>query len=904
MKKIFKMLMVTVIGCFGFTISASAEEYGTEFQKFSPNGTITITSSSLESKDNVVNSYINVWNQENKTNFMLDRGTCNEAYDTCTISLNDENGGAVEQHEIQIKYEEKYSDQFQKIGKDMITITSTTTGSKLNLISSHAYAFSEQGKTMYSVGNCNADYTMCDVALYSSYEVDGGVNYIEVERHAMKIKYEEKYSDQFQAIAKDGKLTLYGDTMGTPMDMIRAYTVRLSEYGKVSYFVGECNADATVCDIVRSDYQKVEGQDYYTTKEVERHIVRITYNKEYSEQFKELTNDGTITIKSGTVGEKRNLINYYLNQFSEWGYNAPTRVEYSIGTCNTDYTMCDIIRTDYQRVEGTNTYKAKKSESHALKINYKEEYSEQFQKVTNGTLTLHGTTIGEKQNLVHNYMSRLNDSENYWFTVYDCNADQSVCDIVLQKNIRTEEYSTLKEIERHPVTIVYGEEEFSDVFKRLTDNKQLAIQSIKPADAEEADLIMGTYLKSFDTENGHFYVSTCSEDFSMCDVYSTETGETHALNITYESNLDASILKIVNDMIAKYPEGKMFLLEDLELINYIVSKNYSKDFGNENQMINFSSEAKAYLGNMTGILDARMGWGDPFTSGCAGGFAIMYNNTIYGMLKRGGAQQNNVIYIPDTTEDTIAAYIVAAQKRINTYLKNESVKVTYGGKVSEYISDESEIEWISDNLGFDISKIESYYNVTHNENMIPFLIIKDSSKIKEEVKYENNDIVTGISISTTSPDVPLDTTIQATEITKENTQYQEITAKLKIKEAIIYDLKLFSSTTKQFISKLKDGLFQVKIPIPESMLNKNLAAYYIREDGKIEEHPITVMDGLAYFTTDHFSVYTITEKIELEDVITEKVPNTYDGIMHYVGLGVVGLIGLSISGLTYKKKEQ
>lgn len=897
-KKIFKMLLVTLIGCFGFTISASAEEYGTEFQKLVGDGTITITSTSTGSKLGLVQAYMSHWNEEYKTQFRVQN--CSDSYDTCTVVLDSNN---YEQHDIQIKYQETYSDQFKNVTDGSLIVHSTTNGAIQGLLNNYLIGLKNEG-TSFMIGSCNEDKSICDIVRYEQYPVENSEYYnsVEVERHAIKITYQEEYSEQFKKITSNGTLTLYGDTMGTQMDMLRDYVMRFTEYGKVSYTIGECNTDATVCDLIRLDYEKVEGSDYYTTKEVERHIVKVTYNKGYSEQFKEITNDGTITIKSGTVGEKRNLINYYVNQFSQWGYSSPTRAEYSVSTCNEDYTMCDIIRLDYKKVEGQDTYTLEKTERHAIKINYKEEYSEEFKKVANGTLTLHGTTIGEKKDLLRNYMNRFYN-ENYSYYVNECNEDQTVCDIVLQKNIVMEDYSTSREIERHAVKIVYGEEQFSDVFKKVTENNQLTIKSIKPATAEEADLILGAYLKSFDTENGHFYIGNCSDGGSICDVYSTETGETHALNITYESNLDAGILKIVNDMIARYPDGKMFLVEDLELINYIVSKNYSQDFGNENQMINFSSEAKAYLGNMTGILDARMGWGDPFTSGCAGGFAIMYNNTIYGMLTNGGAQQNNVIYIPETTEDTIEAYIAAAQKRINTYLKNENVKVTYGGKVSEYVSDESEIEWVSDNLGFDISKIESYYNVTYNENTIPFLIIKDSSKVKEEVEYKNDDIITGISISTTSPDVPLDTIIQATEITKDNEQYQEITTKLNVKEALIYDLKLFSSTTNQFISKLKDGLFQVRIPIPESMLNKNLAAYYIHEDGTIEEHPITVMDGVAHFTTNHFSVYTITEKIELEDAIKEKVPNTYDGIMNYVGLGVVGLIGLSITGLTYKKKE-
>ncbi len=893
------MLLVTVIGCLGFATNVNAEEYGTEFQKFTSDGTITITSGSLEAKGNLVTAYLQQWNQKNNTQFVL--GSCNEAYDTCTIALNDANGN-YEEHDIQIKYAEKYSDVFKKIGTDAITITNTTNGSVSNIIYLHLNNFSND-QYSYWLGTCNEDSTQCDIILRETYKMENGsTNSVEIERHTVKVNYKEEYSEQFKKITSNGTLTLYGDTYRTPIDMIRDYLAPFNVYATPSYdsySVFNCNADSTVCDIVRSTVDTTN----YNQKELERHVVKVTYQKGYSEEFKKATN-GSLIIKSNSIDQYTNFVNIYFNPFNAHDYDASSYKSYNIRSCNEDKSICDVALYEHTKQENGN-YTVKQLETHAIKITYKEEYSEEFKKLTNGTITLHGSTIGEKRNLLSNYLNSIT-SDSYYFSVRSCNEDQTVCDIALHQSVQTGDSSTTYEVERHPVKIVYGEEQFSDVFKRLTTNNQLPIKSVTPTDIETADLIVGSYLRAFDTENGYFYVGACSDDYTTCDVYSTETGETHALKIAYETNLDPNISAIVNNMIAAYPDGKMFLLEDLELINYLVSKNFKdNDFGNENLMINFSSEAKAYLGNMTGVLDARMGWGDPFTSGCAGGFAIMYNNTIYGMLKQGGAQKNNVIYISDTTENKNEAYIVAAQKRINAYLKNDSVKITYGGKVSDLIdiSNKDEVEFISEELGYDITKIESYYNLTYGENTIPFLIIKNSSKVKEEVEYKNNDFVTGISIETTSPDVPLDTTIQVTEITKENEQYQEITSKLKVKDAIIYDLKLFSSTAKQFISKLKDGLFQVKIPIPETMLNKELVAYYIHDDGTIEEHPITVMDGLAHFTTNHFSVYTIAEKRVAEDAITENVPNTYDGIMNYIGLGIVGLIGISITGITYKKKE-
>ncbi len=978
MKKIFKMLMVTVIGCFGFAISASAEEYGTEFQKFASDGSITITSNKFDlaagGKGELVSHYLTSWNQLNKTRFVL--GLCDGTYETCTIVLNDENGGIAEQHDIQIKYEEKYSDQFKKLTADgSLTVNGSTISDKTLFIYAKLNSYETDDYTYVSSG-CNEDKSICDIVLYQKIKENGVSSTVEVERHAINIKYTNIVSDQFKQLTVDGNLTVNGSTIGDKSNLI--YT-KLNSYetDDYSYMLGTCNEGKTTCDIVL--YKRIKNNNSITLKEMERHAVNIKYTDVVSDQFKQLTADGNLTVNGSTIGDKMSLLNYVIGTYNTNDYS------YSVSMCNEDKTRCDIVLKQYIR-EGNST-RIKEIERHAVNMKYTNTVSEEFKKnIPNGTITVNGTTIGEKRNLINDtlslYATPYSEENRYYYYVNQCNEDSSICDVVLQKtenkdgnyhsytidyqavkikytnttseqfkqdvgdtitlhgttideNKRTlvynyinsltqdkkftytadrcnedgsscdivlrfvdNDYNTIG-IERHVVKIVYGEEQFSDTFKTLTNNKQLVVKSVKPTSVEEADLLIGAYLKTFGTENDYFYVSGCNEEYSICDVVSSKTGETHSLNITYETNLDANISKIVSDMVAKFPENKGFILEDLELLNYFVSKNYtSSRFGDESTMLNFSSETKAYLGNMTGILDTRMGMGGPFGFSSWGGFAIAYNNTIYAVINRGGMTATNVIYIPDTTEDTVEAYITAAQKRINNYLKNETVKVTYGGKVSEL----ADAEYIED-LGFDASKVIDYYEFTYNNVTSQYLIVKDSSKIKEEVEYKNNDIVTGISISTTSADVPLDTTIQATEIPKESQQYQEITSRLKVKEAVIYDLKLFSSTTKQFISKLENGLFQVRIPIPESMLNKDLAAYYIREDGKIEEHPITVMDGHAHFTTDHFSVYTITEKIESEDVITEKVPNTYDGITNYVGLGMVGLIGLSITGFTYKRKE-
>ena len=95
------------------------------------------------------------------------------------------------------------------------------------------------------------------------------------------------------------------------------------------------------------------------------------------------------------------------------------------------------------------------------------------------------------------------------------------------------------------------------------------------------------------------------------------------------------------------------------------------------------------------------------------------------------------------------------------------------------------------------------------------------------------------------------------------------------------------------IEKLDNGKFEVRIPIPESMKGKTLIVYYFASDGT--KHPYEV-DGYAVFETDHFSTYTLAEKVGVD------TPDTYDGIATSFVIGIVSLCTL-IGIVIYLKKR-
>lgn len=465
-------------------------------------------------------------------------------------------------------------------------------------------------------------------------------------------------------------------------------------------------------------------------------------------------------------------------------------------------------------------------------------------------------------------------------------------------------------------------EEYSDAYKKLTTDDTLEVKSITPKNEAEADYFITSYVNTFDNGPYTFYMAGCNEDYTVCNVRmgnlkDDSLSEEHELKITYSLAND-DVAKVIED-VAKSITKPYFTINDLELINFLVNTGYTPDsIGTrfDNEAINYSSEIKETLGNphVTAKIDLRQGGSDPFSSGGAGALILMYDGVIYKAIENGGIGRDQIIYIPDETPDTTKDYIAAAEKRISDYLKSEEVEITYAGAMGEY--PEYDFESF-----VDVNKtLKEYYELSYNDYLYNFLIVKDSSKIKKEMVTETQDVETNIKITTTSPSVPLDTVIQVKPILATDEKFTEITKKLEVKEAVIYDLKLYSASVNEYISKLDDGTFSVTVPIPENLKGKDLIAYYIHDDGKIDEHDVTFDDEKKYvtFNTYHFSIYTIAEKKVNDTVVTPPVdendkedttkeetnknnPSTYDGISLYYTLGILSLIGIAGSVIVLKK---
>ena len=136
----------------------------------------------------------------------------------------------------------------------------------------------------------------------------------------------------------------------------------------------------------------------------------------------------------------------------------------------------------------------------------------------------------------------------------------------------------------------------------------------------------------------------------------------------------------------------------------------------------------------------------------------------------------------------------------------------------------------------------------------------------QNIKFKKIDIDTDLEVNSEDTSIPLDTNLNVEEISN-GEKYNKLMKLLNLRESEIFDISLYSQTKEDYIRKLENGKFEVRIPLKEEFKNKKLAVYYVDDDNKITEYPVKIENGYAVFETDHFSTYTLGVKeneLELE----------------------------------------
>ena len=348
-------------------------------------------------------------------------------------------------------------------------------------------------------------------------------------------------------------------------------------------------------------------------------------------------------------------------------------------------------------------------------------------------------------------------------------------------------------------------------------------------------------------------------------------------NTMIKKNIDSYIeklAKIQGKSEYGYYNTYYFELTDLNLINYYVTSN-TKELSSSNfsKITNYTEDVKKFFDNadLTYEIDVRAGVNyTPFNTRAFGNLIVSYNGLRYAAQESVGARTKEILYVPSDTEINDESLINAALKRLKEYMPNNKITITKGKSLNTYLDDANqEIDFTEIT---DLTKTTDHtYTFNFGDFTVDFLIVADSSKMTVPVFAAKN-LEKDITVTSKESSIPLDT----------------------------LDITLFSNVKNSKITKLENGIFEVTMPVPTDLEGKNLAIYYVTEDGKVEEHEVTIKDGYATFQTNHFSIYTLAEKTN--SIVN---PKTGDNISLYIILSISSLIMLTVCSicLSYKNKR-
>ena len=461
-------------------------------------------------------------------------------------------------------------------------------------------------------------------------------------------------------------------------------------------------------------------------------------------------------------------------------------------------------------------------------------------------------------------------------------------------------------------------QELVDFYNELAPNKEIELNSVDPGETMFAESIITSALREYE-KDGYTLYGYNSGTKSYIDITKgsyDEEGYMHQIfEVTYKYQTpNESVKAIVDDVASKLDFtfesfndiNNYFIIEDLENINYRYSTSDVKDISKaDNLIVNYSSKIHNLVGNaaVDFIFDIRAGFDGGFINGTIGPMNIVYNGMVYNNVDPVGFVMSNVIYVPDDTETSREAFIEAAKTKIESYLKNVNVEITYGGNINDL--DEQDYKFY--NYGQYISIIDTsksngeWYNVKLGDKTYKYIICKDSSKMN--VPFVNTkDINSNVYVTTESFQAPLDSKVSAKALDKNSDEFKSIIQKLGVSDGLSYDFKMYSGSVGTYISKLDNGNFRVYIPATN--LKEGSVAYYLKDDGTREEYKLTFTDdGYAWFETNHFSIYTITDKIS-DNVNKTMNPETGDSIIKYIavfGVCILGIGAVSVYMLKSKK---
>ena len=670
------------------------------------------------------------------------------------------------------------------------------------------------------------------------------------ELNASFVGYNDNLSEDYK--------NMIGNEITINADELNDETIRYA----ISFpliFLG-CSSDYSYCDI-----------GYYNKDKVEIHKIKINLNSTYSENFMKafnVKNDKTIDI----LLDKNMNFNYFFNSF----YDKETNNYYHYN-CNNG--ICNLTLSNY-----FDNYR----EEHVVSYNAIETTpTKYYLENVNSVVEFYPGQNKNAYNML-NYNNKFNKTNSDIIIITNnCDKETNKCDTA----IRNEEGN----IEIHKSDILMKEGKSPEYLSYFMDDK-IKLNSIYVDNQEYLSMISSAYLMSL-TKTFSYLTNYQNNDAILHFNYFEE----QPIKVEFEKE-NSKQKEIVDKYLKKIDNSDLsFKIEDLEFINSFYYNTTDNNLSVNYNTVELSNTIKNIVDDkhINYYYELNSGAGDELYEDVSGNIILYYDGIAYGMTENKiRTIKNHVIYIPDETPESVNEYILAAQKRVDEYLgKNSGVVIEFSRATNK-----GNVQY----LDLDFSKFDNnIYKIKMGNREESVIIIKDSNKMKKPSFYAT-DVINNIIVSSKNANYPLNTIVSSKIENKMDNISKEVIEKLKLNIAQVVDIDLYSSSV-GYINKFNGSLFNVSVPLSNTKLNTdNLFAYYISENGEVEEYSVTVEDGNAQFQTKHFSKYIITNKLsesEIKQLANEiNNPQTGDKVLNYIIISIVSL-GLFILSFILPKKK-
>ena len=821
--------------------------YSDEFKKLTTNGTITIKTDS-KITTGILSSFLNDY-YVNGYSFLVDGDIVNNKVYIKLVEYKEGKSTIKEKHLINLVQDPNINTaNFKKPSYEKAVSIPAERPTKN--ISDYIQNYFNHRSLHYENERYEKinDYNNTEFAVIKYIKTDKNGKSLYVEFHKVPIEftgYKETTSSTFKKKV--------GDEVLVRADKLDLQTINTSlNYNPQAL---GCNDDYSYCDLELVDYD---------TNEIEIHKVKITLDNTISDNFKKAFNlkaDNSIEIFMSEDAILDDWLNYY--DYDELTNNS---LQYN---CDFTKDTCNLTLRNYHN----------KAEQHTVKYNkiFSEKTPSYTQKVKSSVDIYPGETNDFWDKVRYSNKYFLKNDKDTRTRINNCDEKTSKCSVITLNSDNN------LEIHNSTVNIKPGK---SEDFLNVIPTDTVKLNSIYKDDPE--------YL--YRASLGYFMSKT--RTWSYLSDYDSDKAkavfdniETHTVNVEFAKENKEQIARKITD--------QHITIDDLEFVNNFY---YNDDLTN---LFTSNYNSKSLYDTLTKIINNKHvsyffvmegGGGTPFLQSFAGSLVLYYDGIAYSITNSLiELTSRNIIYIPDNTENTQEAFIKAAQKRIDDYFgKDSGIVISYSRKQAE--------DELTENAIYETPSDDNVYQISYKDKTQELIIIKNSKKIKKST-FSATDVNNNVNIQSTNATYPANTVVSSEKI-EIDSEYKNVLKKLGVTDAEIIDINLYSPT----IGNIKDFSnveFDVEVPLEnEKLRNKKLYAYYIDDNGNIEEHPVTVDDFIAKFKTNHFSTYIISEKTNnVKNVIDELNPNTNDTIFRWVLLELLSIIGFICSIVHLRKRN-